>query len=80
MDTKTGKLRFLTIGEKPKNTEVLVNEPRSDCPRCRGYGAILRESATRPERRRADKAGVPVAIYLPCPECNPKGAADAHVS
>ena len=79
MDTKTGKVRFLEDGGKPKPGEILVNKPRPDCPRCKGEGSIPREEATRPERRRAAKAGVPTGAYLPCPECNPKGAADAHV-
>lgn len=81
MDTQTGKVRELGLGEKPKSVEVMVNKPNPNCSRCGGEGSILREKATRPERRRADKSGVPVSSsYIPCPECNPKGAADASVS
>ena len=79
MDTKTGKVRFLDEGEKPKLGEILVNKPKPDCLRCRGEGSIPVGEATRPERRRAAKAGVLAGAYLPCPECNPKGAADAHI-
>ena len=79
MDTKTGRVRSLAEGEKPKPSEVMVNKPAPDCPRCHGTGSIPREQTTRPERRRAEKAGVPAGLYLPCPECNPKGAADAYI-
>jgi len=72
MNTDTGELRFLFEGEKPKANEVLVNIPKPDCPRCHGKGSIPIEEGNRPERRRAQKKGLPIwAKYMPCPMCNP---------
>ena len=71
MNTETGKLRVLAIGEKPKPDEIEVNTPRLDCLRCKGGGSIPIGEGTRPERRRATKLGLPIwAKFMPCPECN----------
>jgi|GEM_PF-3933637 len=70
MDTKTGKVRILGAGEKPKSTFVMVNTPKADCVRCKGVGSVSREQTTRAERRRAESKGVPpMSNFYPCPEC-----------
>jgi len=72
MNTDTGKIRFLEENEKPKPNEVLVNVPNPDCSRCFGKGSIPIGEGTRPERRRAERDGLPIwAKFMPCPECNP---------
>lgn len=72
MNPETGELRALGLFEKPKPDEVLVNRPNPDCERCKGRGSIPLAEGTRPERRRAEKAGLPIwSKFLPCPECNP---------
>ena len=88
MNTDTGELRHLTavIGTPDtfdikelfraqlKQNEILVNEPRPFCIRCQAKGSIPRADGTRPERRRAEKAGLPVwSKFMACPECNPDG-------
>ena len=71
MDCGTGEIRNLLEGLKPKPNEVEVNTPNPDCLRCQGRGSIPKEEGNRAERRRAEKAGLPVwAKYMPCPECN----------
>jgi len=70
MDTQTGKVRMLGEGEPPKPTEVIINTPDPNCPRCKGAGSVPREETTRAERRRAERKGVPPAAdYFPCPGC-----------
>lgn len=72
MNTDTGELRALGLLEKPKPNEVEVNKPNPDCERCKGRGSIPIAEGSRPERRRAQKAGLPIwSKFLPCPECNP---------
>ena len=72
MNTDTGKIRYLKDNEQPKPNEIPVNEPRSDCTRCKGNGSIPIGESNRAERRRAQKKGLPVtAEYMPCPDCNP---------
>lgn len=80
MNPETGEVRnlradeILTLmsGGKLKPDVVLVNKPNPDCNRCHGKGSIHLTEGTRPERRRASKAGLPIwAKFLPCPECNP---------
>jgi len=70
MDTKTGRLRILAEGEKPKVSEVMVNTPKPNCTRCKGNDSLPREKTTRAERRRLERKGVsPMSDYYPCPEC-----------
>lgn len=71
MNVNDGEVRMLVENEEPKPDEVKVNKPRPDCIRCKGRGSIPIDAGTRPERRRAYKAGLPIwAKFLPCPECN----------
>ena len=71
MNTDTGICRELFEAKELKPKEVLVNRPQSDCARCEGRGSIPRADAIRAERRRAEKAGLPIwAKFLPCPQCN----------
>lgn len=73
MNVDDGSLRLLLVDEKPKQNEVMVNQPNPDCPRCKGKGSIPIAEGTRPERRRAQKAGLPLwSKFMPCPECNPE--------
>jgi len=72
MNVDDGSLRLLLEDEKPKPNEVLVNTPNPDCQRCKGKGSIPLAEGNRPERRRAQKAGLPIwSKFMPCPECNP---------
>ena len=74
MNVKDGTIRELMLREKPKTNEVLVNKPRPNCVRCKGKGSIPISEGIRAERRRAEKAGLPIwAKFMPCPECNPNG-------
>lgn len=71
MDTKTGEIRRLEEGEKPRPGEIEVNMPAMNCPRCGGAGSVPRLKTTRAYRRRAEKKGVPPGSnYYPCPECS----------
>lgn len=72
MNVDDGSLRLLLEEEKPKPNEVMVNVPHPDCTKCKGKGSIPLSEGTRPERRRAMKAGLPIwSKFMPCPECNP---------
>ena len=72
MNVDDGSLRRLLEGEKSKSNEVMVNLPKSNCPRCKGKGSIPLIEGNRSERRRALKAGLPIwSKFQPCPECNP---------
>ena len=74
MNVDDGSLRLLLVDEKPKPNEVIVNQPNPDCKRCKGKGSIPLAEGTRPERRRAAKAGLPIwSKFMPCPKCNPDG-------
>ena len=71
MNIDTGDLRWLLEGEEPKTIEVMANIPKTDCARCKGKGSITLLEGNRQERRRAQKAGLPIsARFMPCPECN----------
>ncbi len=78
MNSDTGEIRNFGIDEVMKPPWVPCGLPNPNCPACGGKGSILYDIAksygNRAERRRAEKAGLPMHKYLPCPECAGKHA------
>ena len=64
MNTDTGVIRRLAVGEKPEPNEILVNEPNPNCRRCKGKGSIL--NGNRKQRRH----NLIQMHYIPCPDCS----------
>ncbi len=50
-----------------------ADDVKQPCPKCGGRGTVLTDVShiygNRAERRKAVKARLPMAKYLPCPDC-----------